>query len=109
VPSGKKRTGEHPRASEAVIDSSSEKKITGKVPVVSFRNNQHSTPQQVKPPQKISFKAEMSPEEKKRVVSTDQQQLKARSAKVLPKASPTLRKMTKEEYIAYLRSKKGNS
>jgi hypothetical protein len=49
---GEKKTSEHPRASEAVIGSSSEKKRSGKVPVVSFKNNQHSTPQQVKPPRR---------------------------------------------------------
>jgi hypothetical protein len=49
----------------------------------------------------------MSPEEKKRVVSTDQQQLKAWSANALPKASPTLRRMMKESTLPTSGAKRG--
>jgi hypothetical protein len=37
--------------------------------------------------------------------SSDHKKFKVKSSKILPKVSPTVKKMTKEEYIAYLKSK----
>ena len=73
-----------------------------------FPQSLQPSPSHLKVPPKYSPRQQndLTDDRKKTPSQTDKQTPKVKSAKGFPKISPTVKKMTKEEYIAHLRNKK---